>query len=159
MSLVYLGSLSTGVIAPSLGISLAAAIPRIQAELALQTALVAQLNLVPPSIAGSLSLAQSIVASINAAIALGVQVPSASLQISAAAALIAALNVELAALGFNLTAAGIHAYAYDGPADGLGPALPANFPGGAPTDHCNALMLTTSVPASWVALGGILKTF
>ncbi len=158
MTLVYLGSLTTGAIVPSLGISLAAAIPRIQAEIALQTKIIAQLNLVPPLIAGSLTLATSIVASVTAQIALGVQVPSASLQISAALALIAALNIELGALGFDMTAAGIHAYAYDGEAQDLGPSLPDHFPGGAPTSHCNALILATSIPASWVALGGILKT-
>ncbi len=86
------------------------------------------------------------------------QVPSASLQISAALALIAALNVELGALGFDLTAAGIHAYAFDGEAQELGPALPNAFPGGAPTSHCNALVLATSVPATWIAMAGIFKT-
>lgn len=157
-TLTYLGSLTTGGIVPSLGFALASALPRIQAELALQQKLIATLNLVPPSITGSLHAAESIVAAINASIALGVQVPSAGAQISAAQTLIAALNIELGALGFDMTAAGIHAYAFDGRADELGPALPSSFPGGAPSSHCNALVLATSIPASWVALGGILKT-
>lgn len=158
MSLTYLGSLSTAQINPGLVLSLASAVPRIEAELALQTALVAQLNVTPPSITASLSLATDIVASINAAIALGVDVPSLSVQVNAALALIALLNLELGALGFDMGAAGIHAYAYDGDASALGASIPSSLPGGAPTDHVNALLLATSIPASWVALGGMLKT-
>lgn len=158
MALVYLGSLTTGAINPGLALSLASAVPRIEAELALQAAVIAQLNVTPPSIAASLSLATDTVASINTAISLGVEVPSLSVQVNAALSLIALLNVELGALGFDMSAAGIHAYTFDGEADAFGPAIPSAFPGGAPDDAVNALVLVTSVPASWVALSGILKT-
>jgi len=158
MTLQYLGGLTTGAIVPSLGLALASALPRIEADIALQQALVAQLNLVPPTISGSLTLATEIVTAINASIALGVQVPSLAIQVNAALALIALLNAELGALGFDMSAAGIHAYAFDGRTDELGPALPASLPGGLPSDHCTALVLATAIPASWVALGRLLKT-
>lgn len=158
MSLTYLGSLTVGVINPGLLLALASALPRIQAALDGAAAAIASLNVTPPTIAASLSLAQTLAADIQAAIALGVEVPSLSVQVNALLALQAALNIELGALGFDLGAAGIHAYAYDGLANGLGPALPASFPGGSELDHVNALVLATSVPASWVALAAVLKT-
>jgi len=158
MSLVYLGSLSLGQVIPGLGVALASAVPRINAELAVQNATVAQLQVVPPTITGALSAANSIVAGINAAIALGVQVPSLSVQVNAALALIAALNIELGALAFDMSAPGIHAYAYAGDSQGLGPALPSSFPGGAPTTPCNALVLATTIGSTWVSLGAALKT-
>lgn len=161
MALVYLGSLTVGAVCPGLSLALASSITRIQAELTGQEKLIAQLNLVPPTIAGSLSSAKSIVASITAAAALGVEVPSLTLQVTAAAALIAALNLELApllAMQNALGVAGVHAYVYDGTAAGLGPSLPSAFPGGVAGDHANALVLATTVPAAWAALGAVLKT-
>lgn len=158
MSLVYLGSLTTADVCPALPIALASALPRIQAQLAGAINASAQLTLTPPTIFLALELSTQLVANIQASIALGVQVPALSVQLNLLASLILSLEIELGALGFDLGAAGIHAYAYAGPANGLGPALPSSFPGGATTDFTNALVLATSVPASWIALGAILKT-
>ncbi len=96
-----------------------------------------------------------------AAISLGVQVPTLSVQLAAIAAAVATLNVEVGILlsyQSALGAAGIHAYAFSGQANALGPAIPSSFPGGAPTDAVNALLLVTDIPASWTALGVVLKT-
>lgn len=158
MALGYLGSLTVGAINPGLQTALGSALPRLQAELAVANTQVAQLNAHPPTIVASLATANALVATIEQAIAVGVQVPSLSLQLAAATSLIAAVNVEIEALGFDLGAAGIHAYTYTGTASGLGPALPTSFPGGGPADPCNALVLATSIPASWAALAQVLKT-
>src|SRR5262245_42943256 len=120
MALVYLGSLSVGTINHALGLALASAVPRINAQLAAFAQAVASLTLTPPTIAGNLAIAQSLVATLQAQIALGIQVPTAAAQISIINGFIAALTIELGALGFPLGAAGIHAYAFDGQAQDLG---------------------------------------
>lgn len=61
----------------------------------------------------------------------------------------------------HMANAGLHAYSYAGPVNGLGgefaTALAGGLPSGAPTDSANALMLVTTTPATWVGLGQILK--
>ncbi len=161
MSLTYLGSLSVGVIAPSVAGTIAVTLPHLIAQLDGLAAAVAQLNASPPTIAASLTFANDMVASITAAIALGVQVPTLSVQLAAIAAFVATLSAEVAVLlGYQaaLGSAGIHAYAFAGQANGLGPAIPSTFPGGSPTDAVDALLLVTAIPASWAALGVVLKT-
>ena len=158
MALTYLGSLSLGDVIPGLGVCLASALPRIQAQLAAAIAASAQLTITPPTIAANISLCANLLAQLQAQAALGIQVPSATLQLNALATLIAALNIELGALAFDLSAPGIHAYAYAGESQGLKNELPASFPGSAPISACNALVLATTVGATWAALGLALKT-
>jgi hypothetical protein len=57
--------------------------------------------------------------------------------------------------------AGIHAYHYSGQVDDLGSEmateLAGGVPGGAPTDASNALILVTTVGATWTAMGQIFQ--
>lgn len=122
MALTYLGSLTVGAINPALGASLAIVLPKLQAELAAAVAAKASIEVTPMTIALSLDLAGRLVADIQAAIALGVQWPSISVQLQLYLDLIASIQLSLGLLTFDLGAAGIHAYAYDGTASGLGPA-------------------------------------
>ncbi len=161
MPLTYLGSLSVGAIAPSVGATIGVSLPVLQAQLDGLAAAVVQLTAAPPTIAASLTLAQALVTNITAAISLGVQVPTLSVQLAAIASAVATISAEVAILlsyQVALGSAGIHAYAFAGQANALGPAIPSSFPGGGPTDAVNALLLVTAVPASWTALGVVLKT-
>jgi hypothetical protein len=118
-----------------------------------------------------ISLMQAAIVSAQAAITAGIVPPSIaaqiaeiSAQIAALAAAIASVNVQLGIiLDFQalLGAGGIFAYAYDGDVADLGDELDAEIGagvgGGAPTDHCNAIVLLTSTPATWDAMGDVFQ--
>jgi hypothetical protein len=154
------GSVSLGFCLPGAFAALAVAIPDLQAR-------VDALIDFAPSLGGfsaDLSLAGGIETNLEGAIALGLTPPSLQVQIDAVLDLLALLQVQLAlVLGFADLAAtgGIWAYAYDGRADGLGPALSAElsagFPGGGPADHANAIVLCTTVGATWSILGQVFQ--
>ncbi len=159
MALIYLGSLTVGTLNPRWAGDSGALVAKLNVDLVNAQGAVAALNLTPPTIALSLDVAQRLVAGIEEAIALGVEVPSLSVQVAAYTAIIASINLQIADISsIDQSAGGIHAYAYDGQANGLGPALPSALPGGEPADHVNALVLATSLPASWFALGQVIKT-
>jgi hypothetical protein len=161
MSLTYLGSLSLGAAVPLAATVDAAVVPKLQAEVTGILTAQAAITLNPPSISASLSLAQALVADITAAIALGVTEPSLSVQLAALAALLVAVQADLTvalSLQTALLSAGVHAYAYSGPASGLGPSLPDHFPGGLPGDAANALVLATTTPATWVSMQLLFRT-
>jgi hypothetical protein len=165
MALAYLGSLTIGECMPVVAGMQVALLADLQAQLAGQAALIAAIGLNPGSftIAASLDFAIALVTAIEAQIALGIELPSISVQLAAAVAAAAALQVQVdALLALEFGTAGVHLYAFDGAANQLGgelsTALAGGFPGGAPTDHTNALVLATTVPAAWAALGKILKT-
>ena len=173
--ITYLGSLSIGAAVPGAAALAAAgqaginlALPDIQARLA---ALV-QFTPQPVDFQAQLILAQQIVASIEAAIALGLAPPSIDAQLAIVAALVAELEAAIANVHAQLTiivdiaallgTAGVHAYAYSGRADDLGGEFAAElvggFPGGGPTDSTNALLLATTSGATWTAMQGVFKT-
>lgn len=175
MPLVYVGELSIGgavpgaadaAIAGVAGINLA--LPDIQQRLA---ALLAW-SPTPVSFTAQLALAQAMVSSVTASIALGLPVPSILAQIAIIGALIAELEAAIAAVAVqlglitafqvHLGAAGLHVYAYSGPANGLGGAvtvaLAGGLPGGGPTDATNALVLATTIPATWTAMQAVFQT-
>lgn len=161
MALTYLGSKTVGDCVPAGVTVVADALVELNAKLAATLAAQASLSVTPPTIALNLRLLLDLQAQIAAQIALGIELPTISLQLSVLFDLIAALNLQinfLLALQVAFGTAGIHAYAYDGAASGLGPSLPSSFPGGTPGDHTNALVLATTVPAAWAALGAVLKT-
>lgn len=167
MGLTYLGSLTVGACVPAALVMNADLLVRVQAELSAALALSVDLQFTPPSIALSLEFAIQLVASIQAQIALGIELPSISLQLSAAFALVASLQLQLDLLltfKVALGTAGVHAYAFEGQANQMGGEITAALAGGFPvpgatgTDHTNALVLATTVPAAWAALGQILKT-
>lgn len=161
MSLVYLGSIDLGTAVPLAFTVDASVVPKLQAEVAGIIAAQVQLTASPPSITASLALAQQLVAGIQAAIALGVTEPTLSVQLAALASLLVTVQADLTvalSLQTALGAGGVHAYAYSGQANGLGPSLPDHFPGGAPTDAANALVFATTIPATWTAMQALFKT-
>ena len=123
----------------------------------------AYLTLNPGSvtIAASLQTALDLVAGIQAAIAVGVELPSLSLQLAAIADIIASLNIQLGLMALP-TEAGVFVYSYDGTAAAFGGEVAAatsgGFPGGGPGDHVNALILATALAPTWTAMQGVFLT-
>lgn len=174
MSVTYLGALTIGDALPG-GVAVAAAgyaginaaLPDIQARL---DALLA-FSPLPVDFAAQLALAQSMVASVQASITLGLAPPSIALQLAIVAALIADIAAAIASISVQLGivvdfqalmgTAGIHAYAYAGQTQNLGAEmaveLAGGVPAGAPTDAANALILVTTTPATWTAMGDVFK--
>jgi hypothetical protein len=174
MSVTYLGSLSIGDALPG-AVAVAAAgvagiglaLPDIQARLAA----LASFSPLPVDFAAQLALALQMVASVQTSIALGLSPPSIALQIAIIAALVLELEAAIVAISVQLDivldfqallgAAGIHAYAYAGQVQDLGSEmateLAGGVPGGAPTDASNALVLVTTTPATWTAMGQIFQ--
>lgn len=175
MSLDYLGSLTlaTAVVGAEVGATAGAAgINGALPDIAARLAALSSFAPVAGDFAADLALANSIVASLTAAISGGMTPPSIAAQIAIIEALIASLTATVAAVNANLTivtdllallsTGGVFAYAYAGPANGLGAALTSElaggFPGGAPTDATNALILATTAPATWTAMQALFKT-
>lgn len=174
MTLVSLGGISVGGAAPGADIAVTAGIAGINAgltnlldQLAALTAYVPQ----PIDFAAQLSVAQQTVAGISAAIALGITPPTLDTQIAVIAAQIAALQATVDSINAQLSiltdlqgplaAAGVFGYAYDGAVNAfggeLGSALAGGIGGGAPTDHANAVVYITTIPATWAAMGEVFK--
>lgn len=161
----YLGSATVGDWMPASVWMQVQLLVDLQSRRAAQLALVASLQLVPPTIAANLVFAEQLVATITAQIALGIQLPTLQLQLDAAFAVISALDIAIALLvQFQVAfgSAGVHGYTYSGPANQFGgelaSTLSGGFPGGQPSDQANALVLATTVPAAWAALGVLLRT-
>lgn len=174
MTVTCLGSLSIGDALPG-GVAVGAAgfdginaaLPDIQARL---DALLAFAPL-PVDFTAQLALAQSMVASVQASITLGLPAPSMAAQIAIVAALIVDITASIvsinAQLGIvadfqtTLGTTGIHGYHYSGQTDDLGSEmateLASGVPGGAPTDAANALILVTTIPATWAAMRNVFK--
>jgi hypothetical protein len=109
-------------------------------------------------------LAGSMVTSLSAALAAGVEAPSLSAQIDIMAAQLAVLQAQLMVIQDLLTlcaTAGVHGYAFEGDADQFGPEFTAElaggFPGGAPSDTAHAIVLATTSGATWTAMQGVFK--
>jgi hypothetical protein len=165
MSLDYIGALSVGNAVPSVAVAVEASLPNLQAQVTGLVAAQVDITANPPTIAGNLAIAQAIVASLQAQILLGVEVPTATLQLAAIASALADIAGQVALLGtFSaaLGTVGLHAYHYNGPVNGLGSALATELagglPGGSPADASDALIIATSVPAAWAALSVVLTT-
>jgi len=160
MALDYLGSLTIGATIPGPVAALSLAVPDLQARLDALAAFAPA----DVSLSAQLTLATDILANINTSISLGISPPSIAAQISAVAALIAGLEADLLAIVAVtdlFATAGVHAYAYSGRADALGAAFSAElsggFPGGSGADTTNALLLATTIGATWTAMGGVFK--
>lgn len=176
MTVAYLGSMTIGVAvlggfdaatAGQLGIE--GALPDLQARIAA----LAAFNPQPIDYSVSLSIANSIIAGINASITLGIVPPDFSAQIAIVLGIVtdleaialdvdAKLTVVVDFLGL-LATAGVHLYKYSGNADQLGPEftteLSGGFPGGSGgSESCNALVLATTNGATWTAMQGVFKT-
>lgn len=174
MTVQYVGNLSIGGAVPGAAAAAVAGAAGINAALPDILARIAALQAFAPlnvSFAAQLALAQQMVASVQAAITAGISAPSLAVQIAQVAALIAELLAAATAINAQLTiitdfqallgTAGVHAYAYAGQVQNLGgemsTELAAGVPGGAPTDASNALVLITTVPATWAAMANVFK--
>jgi len=173
--LTYLGELSIGVAVPGANSAVIAGLTGINAALPNILAQLEALSAFAPTpidFAAQLTLANSIVTSVQAGITAGLPIPSMADQIAAVAALVAALLAQvslanaqvvlLTDLQAPLAVGGLHAYAYAGPTNGLGSdvdvALAAGVPGGSgPSEASNALVLVTVEPATWSAVSVIFK--
>lgn len=175
MSVSYLGSLTLGAVSPGSASAAAAGTAGISAALPdIQARIAAMVSFAPTPVdfAASITLAQSTIASIQSALAFGISPPSIDAQIATIAAELAALQVQLASIETQLAVVadfsavletpGVHAYAYVGPVNQMGSdvsaTLSGGFPGGTAGDNANALILGTSSPTTWAAMGQVFKT-
>ena len=173
MTVKHVGSMTLGSALPTalaaqgaIDASIGLVLPEIQAKLAGLLAV----NLIPPTIAASLTTALQLVANIQAAITVGA--PAVDIQLAAVAQLIAELQAQIvslqaqlafsATLSATLGASGIHLYSYDGEAGELGSELQAElsggFPGGQPSDATFAMLAAGTTPAAIAAIKAMFKT-
>jgi hypothetical protein len=165
----HIGTLSVGLLCPALVAAQAAyaslrlqALARLNAQLAAQLKLKAVLTLQVPGaeIAAKIDAAARVAASIAA----NVQAPGAQLQLAAVGSAIDSIEAQIAALA-ELTlpdGPGVDVFAYAGPASAfggeLGGVLAGGLPsGGGPTASTNALVLATTIPATWAAMQAVLR--
>lgn len=164
MALTYCGEVTIGAVLPGISTPFALAVGDLQARVDQCVAALAQISVGMPALTAQIALAESIIASLTAAIAVGITPPSVSAQISIMAALIAALEAQLAVmLAVPFGTAGVHIYAYAGTAGAFGAdvtaALAAGFPGGTGAGQaCNALVLATTIGATWTDMQAVFKT-
>jgi len=174
MTVVHVGSLSIGDAVPAAATVSAAGVSGINGALPDLTArllALASFSPAPVNFALQLALAQSTVASIQSAIALGLPAPSIAAQIAEVAAQVAALEAVLASVEANLatvvdvqaqlSVAGLHSYVYTGDVGDLGAEftteLAGGLPGGAPTAAASAVLLITTSPAAWAAMEQVFR--
>lgn len=115
----------------------------------------------PPTLVATVKATAQVLLNLQAAIG----GPVVTLQIAAIAAILLGLNASIAGLEAMISldlGGSVFAYSFDGSASDLGPQVTAatsgGFPGGAPTDHANALILATTTPATWALIQAIFKT-
>jgi hypothetical protein len=174
MTVVYLGELSIGLAVPGCSAAVDAGIAGITGTLDNLLAQLTALNAflpVPIDFTAQLALAQQMVLSVQHAISVGLPVPSLAAQVAIIAAKVAELTASITAITAQLTvlvdlqepltAAGVFAYAYDGATADLGneldSALGGGVPGGTAGQHANAFVMVTTIPATWDAMGQIVK--
>jgi hypothetical protein len=174
MTIQYVGGLDLATAVPGASAAIDAGIAGINGALPDMQARIDALlafNPQPVDFAAQLLLAQQTVASIQLGISLGIPAPSIASQIAQIAALIADLLATATAVQAQLqiitdlqtlfATGGVHAYAYAGDANDLGPEFTAELagglPGGGPTDDISALVLATGDSATWDAMGVVFK--
>jgi hypothetical protein len=162
MTTVYLGSLSIGGAVPGVQGAIVNALGDVQARVTAVASFVPSIT--PPSISADIQTNAQILANLNAAATFGIEPPSLDLQVSILASSLLLLKAQLDVILDLMNAfgsAGVHAYTYDGTASGLGAEfsteLAAGFPGGAPSDPTHAILLATTIPATWAAMSQIFK--
>ena len=163
MTTTYLGGLTIGDLLPGVGVPMLALMADLQARL---TALLEFKPTLSISFDDMLTINASIAASIEAALAIGLQPPTLSLQIQVVADLSLALQLQLELLlEFMklLLVPSVHTWHYTGRADTLGSdmstTLAGGLPGGAgPAENINALIIATGAADAWNALAQIFKT-
>lgn len=168
MAVTFVGEFTLGGTMPGAASFSAFAAADLNARLAALIALSAQISATLPSISFSanIDLCLQAIASLEAAIALGISPPAIDAQLSIVAAAVAELELSLAAvaaLTLAFSATGVWAYTYSGQADNLGSdfatELASGLPGGGgASENVDAMVLITNVGATWTAIQSIFKT-
>lgn len=166
--IVELGSLSLDAIVPGASAAAAAGVAGIGGalpDLVARLEALANFQPTPVDFAAQLSIAQSTLASVQAAISIGLSPPSIDAQVAAVLELLATLTAQLATVHARLaivtsfqaqlSAAGIAAYLYEGAVGSLAGELGAAVGGG--SAECHALALVTTDPAAWSAMSAVFK--
>lgn len=164
MTVALVGDASIGEAIPlPVGLVLTASAD-LQLKLAAMIDFSLQLGLPGLSIGAQLDLCLQIIAALNACLEIGITPPSISAQLDIVLAVIFQIQIELQIyLDFlDLLDARVFIYTFDGAVNAMGgeftTELAGGFPGGAPTDHSNMLVLGTSIGASWAIMQKIFKT-
>ena len=156
MTIDYVAEATVGGCVPTSLVAFGSVEGNLNGQLAAQGNLKLTLQAGPPSVAVAASIAGQVQASVTS--------PTFSVGLSANVAAIAAIEAQLAALAgifAALGAMGVHIFVYDGDAASFGgevsAAIGGGLPGGAPTDHINAIILATQTPGTWPAMQVIFK--
>lgn len=173
MTTTYLGSLTVGGVMPgaaAVGVAGAAGIGAVLPDLTSRLASLLAWSPTPITLAAQIGQLEAMIGALQAQLTLGVAPPSLATQLANLAAIVAGLEAQIAGVNVQLDiitdfqallgAAGIHALAFAGLAGALGSELDARLasvPGLGPGDTANALVLLTTVPATWTALAQLLK--
>jgi hypothetical protein len=151
-----LGTRTLGACIPGAAALIAAAKADVLSKIAGTIEAQARLTAQPPTLAANLQIAQQIVVSLQAAIAIGA--PVLDLQVAALAKVLAELQAQLAAVvALNLDQAGIAVYTYDG-AIGNTSTQALLPPGVAPTKDTAAVILAAVAPGAGAALRALTGT-
>lgn len=156
-TVTQLGEVSVGGCIPTALGAFGAVEGNLNGQLAAAGNLSIALNVGPPSAAIAGELTAQVAASITG--------PYFGLQVDAQLDVIAAIQAQLEALAGIFAALGtmgVYLYVYNGTADSFGSAMGSvvgsGLPGGAPSDHIDAITLIASTPAAFAALQTIFKT-
>lgn len=153
----YLGSFTVGGLFPTMVSFVAGVVPRLQGQLAGAMRVSGQIVVSLPSIAARIALCTRLAAQ------LALQPPGVKFNVNANATLIALLQAQLAliaAIRAAFGSAGVEAFLYQGPAStmaadvqtAIGGGLPS---GGAPSDHVDAFIFSTRYPSTFAAMGKV----
>jgi len=158
-SLTMFGEVTIAGVLPGAGAMYLKMVADLQAQLDVALSLQARVAIKLPTLDAQIELVVALLAALRASVKLGL--PGIDFQLSACVSAVAALEARIALLaGFPLGTAGVFAYAYDGDAASyggtVGSVVGAGLPGGRPSDHINALILATSIPGTWAAMGKVL---
>lgn len=169
--ITQLGELSLSAVVPLLAqfsVALsganAFAIPQLQAQLTGLGNVLAAITVAPPALGATITAALATVASLQAELALGGGGPIVTLQVGTITAQITALNATLASLVANATltipSATVSVYVFDGASGNLGVELQSAVNGSLPGvgGHANALIIATTSPTDWAAVGTVFAT-
>jgi hypothetical protein len=157
----YIGSLTLGGCMPgAVAMSVAS-----QADIEARLAALLSFTPTPIDFFVSLNLAIQTLASIQAAMVAGITPPSIDIQIALILAQIAELSASLAIIvefGGFMAAAGVHLYAYNGTVSNMAVDLDGQLFDGVPGgtgggQSCNALVLLTTIGATWTAMSGVFQ--
>jgi hypothetical protein len=173
MTIAKLGDMTIGAALPGVSIGLAAGAAGIGTALPdLQARMTALLAFSPPPLslgfAGALALAQSVLSQLQAAAALGVPFPSVDTSAAQIAFALAEIGVKLASVSAQLdlivglqgalSGGSLRAYAYEGAVGNFGAEFAVELATDpTPAAHAHALVMMTTDPASWSALGALAK--